>query len=346
MNASSSSSRSSHPSAPQVSVIMPCHNAGAFIAEAMASVLGQAGVTLELIIIDDGSTDASLAEVRAAQAGPGGERIRLIEQPNQGAGAARNAGLRAARGDFIAFLDADDCWLPGKLATQIAYLNAHPDIGLVYARWQVWKADAAGHFQWPPELDAQVAPSPMPGIVPERSGWLYNRLLFGSLLHTITVVARRALIERLGPFDVSLKRGQDYDYWLRASRETEIHQLDRVMALYRIHAGGCLTKWPERNYELLVLDQALARWGARGPMGEITPASRIRARRAAIAFDFAYFQYWHGSRRLALRSIATALRLQPFHRAFWKYAILILFGFLWDDAHAPRGRMNSRSNKG
>jgi len=325
---------------------MPCHNAGAFIEEAMASVLGQAGVTLELIIIDDGSTDASLDVVRAAQARPGGARIRLIEQANQGAGAARNAGLSAARGDCIAFLDADDRWLPGKLATQIAYLDAHPDIGLVYARWQVWKADAAGRFECPPELDACAAPTSMPGIVPARSGWLYNRLLFGSLLHTITVVARRALIERLGPFDVSLKRGQDYDYWLRASRETEIHQLDRVMALYRIHEGGCLSKWPEHNYELLVLDRALARWGLRGPTGELTPASRIRARRAAIAFDFAYFHGWRGNRHLALGSIGTALRLAPLNLRYWKYALLILFRFLWDHVHRPRGWLNSRSNRG
>lgn len=306
--------------APRVSVIMPTYNTAAYVQEAIDSVLAQDYPAKELIVVDDGSSDDTVERVAAY-----GHRVRLITQRNQGSAVARNRALEAARGEYIAFLDSDDVWLPGKLTTQIDHLESHPDIGLVYSRWQVWRPDANGAFPAPPDGAAagdngKLAGSP--GIVEERSGWLYNRLLFSSLLHTITVVARRSLIDAVGAFDPALKRGQDYDYWIRASRVTPMHQLDRVLALYRVHGEGCARKWPYVNYEKLVVERAIGRWGLTGPDGERTPRSRIRRRLAEICFSFGYHHYWEGSARLALSAFLESARRRPTHVSSWRYLLM------------------------
>ncbi|MGL1832976.1 glycosyltransferase [Rhodocyclaceae bacterium SMB388] len=291
-------------------MIMPSYNTAPYIREAIESVLGQNYPSLELLVIDDGSTDDTPDIVRSY-----GERVRFFSQQNQGAGAARNLGLREARGDFIAFLDSDDIWLPGKLSAQVAYLTINPDIGVVYSRWRPWRPEQDGHFRMPTLPEQPNAP----GFIASQSGWLYNRLLLGSILHTITVMMRRSVIDQIGPFDTQFKRGQDYDYWLRASRIAPIHKLDAVHALYRLHGEGCIKKWPKDNYEKIVLEKALNTWGNTGHDGEITPRSVIRRRIADICFDFGYHHYWEGDPRIALGSFADTIRRHPLKVKAWPY---------------------------
>lgn len=300
---------------PLVSVIMPAHNTARYIEDAIDSVLEQGYRPLELIVIDDGSTDGTVELLQRY-----GNRIRLITQSNKGAGAARNQGLQAAQGEFIAFLDSDDLWLPGKVAAQVTHLQLNPDIGLVFSRWGRWEPDQMGDFTLP-ERDEQATDTP-PGVVPERSGWLYNRLLFGSALHTITVMMRRSLVQQVGLFDTGLKRGQDYDYWIRASRHTQIHQLDRVFALYRLHGEGCIKKWPAENFERIVVQKALDTWGLSGPDGKITAISDIRKRLADTSFSFGYHHFWEGDPRIAFRAFVESTRDHPARIAHWRYLIL------------------------
>lgn len=304
---------------PLVSIIMPAYNAAAYIGEAIESVLAQDHPNKELIVIDDGSEDGTLARLSTY-----GDRLTLITQQNQGSAAARNAGLDAARGQYIAFLDSDDVWLPGKLKLQVAYLQRNPEIEMVFSRWGIWKPDHGGKFPPPTQVATALNgdPDALPSIVPERSGWLYNRLLFSSLLHTITVVVRRSLVESVGRFDTDLKRGQDYDYWIRASRHTPIHQIDRVLALYRVHGQGCIRRWPTINYERVVVEKALKRWGLEGPNGEQTPPSKIRSRLAETSFSFGYHHYWEGDPKLALRAFAHAVANRPGKPRAWAYLAL------------------------
>lgn len=305
---------------PLVSVIMPAYNTARYIREAIDSVLDQDYPSKELIVIDDGSTDGTLEVLRSY-----GDRITLIEQRNQGSAVARNAGLAAARGECIAFLDSDDIWLPGKLRLQVDHLRRHPDIGMVYSHWAVWKPGANGEFLPPGQaLTTENEPDAVPGIVPDRSGWLYNRLLFSSLLHTITVMARRELIDRVGHFDPELKRGQDYDYWLRASRQTQIHKLDRVLAMYRVHGEGCAKKWPNVNYEKVVVQKALQRWGLQGPDGTRTAFGAVRRRLGETCFSFGHHHYWEGSPRLAVRAFGEAIVYRPWHLNSWRYLLMSL----------------------
>lgn len=115
-----------------VSVIMPVHNGAQFLREAIESALAQDYTPVEIIVVDDGSTDAT-PQILASF----GSRIRHIRQTNSGAAAARNAALQASRGEYLAFLDADDLWLPQKLRVQIDYLGSHPDVDLVASSWKV-----------------------------------------------------------------------------------------------------------------------------------------------------------------------------------------------------------------
>ena len=299
---------------PLVSVIIPTYNTARYVQESIDSVLEQDYPSIQLIVIDDGSTDETVDIIRRYD-----ERVILLTQQNQGAAVARNTGLAAAEGEYIAFLDSDDVWLPGKLSAQVAYLDTHPDIGMVYSCWQTWQPDDTGQFP-PAETFVPKHQNQTPiGIIAEGSGWLYNRLLFGSLLHTITVMARRSLIHEVGDFDVTLKRGQDYDYWIRASRVTEIHQLDRVFALYRLHGEGCIKKWPSENYERLVVEKALNLWGLEGPDGERTDPVAIKQRLADTSFSFGYHHFWEGDPRLALRAFGHAATHHPTRLAHWRY---------------------------
>ena len=295
---------------PLVSVIMPSYNTSQFIRQAIDSVLGQDYPSIELIIVDDGSTDNTVSIVRDLCLHD--KRLKLHVQNNQGAAVARNQGISIARGEFVAFIDSDDFWLPGKISAQVRHLESNPDIDLVFSRWKTWKPDTQGAFQFPDIDECEVTESST-GSITERSGWLYNRLLLGSALHTITVMARRSLIERLGPFDQSLKRGQDYDYWLRASRETRIHQLNQIHALYRIHGQGCIKKWPAENYERIVVEKALSRWGLTGPDGTKTSTSVINQRLSKICLDFGYHHLVEGDPKIAFKQFIEALRFNPFN---------------------------------
>ena len=125
---------------PEVSVVVPFFNAGRFLEECIASVIAQSYTSWELVLVNDGSTDNSAAIARAHVAGDP-SRVRCFQHPGaerRGASAARNLGIRRATGRYIAFLDADDVWLPGKLAAQVAILEAHPEAAMAYNRTQFW----------------------------------------------------------------------------------------------------------------------------------------------------------------------------------------------------------------
>lgn len=281
---------------------MPMHNAAPFVALAVESVLAQRGCTLELIVVDDGSTDDG-----AAALAPYGDRITLIRQDNQGVGAARNAGLRLARGEFIAFLDADDVWLPGKLAAQLAHLRRNPDLGMVYGAWHCWDGEAPA---------PQPAPAADAATVARESGRLYPHLLLDCFILTSTVLLRREVAEAVGTFDPALKRGEDYDYWLRVAQRYRIDKLDRLLTLYRIHAANSASKYPNENYELTVVKRHAP------PRPDVPLRRALRRRMSALCFGYGYGHYWRGDARRARASFREALRYRPWQPRLWVYLVL------------------------
>jgi glycosyltransferase involved in cell wall biosynthesis len=208
---------------PVVSVILPTYNRGHFIAEAVESVLSQSFTDFEIIVVDDGSSD-NTAEVMQGIADP---RVIYLRQANQGRSNARNHALSRARGRYIAFLDSDDLFMPGKLAMQVEYLDAHAGTGMVYTSAHC--IDYSGN----PLAENYRA---------SVSGWIYTSIaFFRPVTITLpTVMARRELFEKAGGFDENMHRFEDTDMWRRISKLARIDAMPAFTCLLRTHTENSL----------------------------------------------------------------------------------------------------------
>lgn len=197
---------------PRVSVIIPCFNAATTLARAIASVRAQAIEEIEIIVVDDGSSDGT----SAAAARLGGDDLHLIVLPeNGGVSRARNAGLAAAQGAFVAFLDADDEWLPGKLARQLAVIEAAPAVGLV--------ATAAESSSRQPVFPAENVPATGPDA--------WRKLLAYPFVLTSAALIRADILRRVGPFDETLPVAEDQDMWIRIALCSDVAYIDEVFVI-------------------------------------------------------------------------------------------------------------------
>ena len=213
---------------PLFSVVIPARNAEQTIAQALDSVLIQTCQQFEIIVVDDGSTDDTVSIATAN----GADRVRIISQQNQGVSAARNAGIRAARGAYISFLDADDLWLPAYLAKAFEALTADPEPGLVFT--DAWVYDEpAGRIRRQPMM-ARRRPT---DELPSEPAAFFSLLLRGNFVFTSATVPRHVL-EQVGGYDEELTRAEDYDLWLRISAAGfSASYLPGPLALYRLHGS-------------------------------------------------------------------------------------------------------------
>jgi glycosyltransferase involved in cell wall biosynthesis len=186
---------------PTISVIMPAYNVGAYIGEAIESVLAQTVTDFELIVVDDGATDrtAEIAKEYAAR----DNRILVIQQQNAGLPAARNTAMRHARADIFALLDSDDLWTPGFLEAQLDILNSRPDVDIVTGN--AWTLGS--------HLDGRPA-RPWPDLRPQPS---LSTLLEDEYAVFIMSVFRRRVYDTIGGFDELLRTNEDFDFWFRAA---------------------------------------------------------------------------------------------------------------------------------
>jgi glycosyltransferase involved in cell wall biosynthesis len=198
-----------------VSVILPVYNREHSLPRAIESVLRQTYRDLELIVIDDGSTDGTRAA--AERYAP---RVRVLDQPHRGPYAARNLGLQHARGELVAFIDSDDAWLPDKLALQVPLMR-RPEVGLVFG-------DVV-HLPARKKTSFQVAP-PRRGRVAARFAWC-------NFVPTITVLARKRCLEEAGGF-AEVPLAADYLMWFRIALRHELDYVGRPVAEYTVHAEG------------------------------------------------------------------------------------------------------------
>ena len=234
-----------------VSVVIPTWNRAYSIGQAIESVLGQTYREVEIIVVDDGSTDNTRDVVSAY-----GDRVVYIHQGNAGCPAARNTGLRVARGEFIALLDSDDVWYPWKLELQIAFLRRYPHVGMVWTDMTgmlddgtrisdaylrtFYKAYDGVRVEDMMELTDTIGtlgvtlPESMQGR-PFWIGDIFSQLIRGSLVHTPTTVMRRDRVRLTGGYDESLKpAGEDFDFHLRTAAHGEVGFLDVSAIDYRI----------------------------------------------------------------------------------------------------------------
>lgn len=202
----------------RVSAIVTAYNSEAFIAEAIQSILNQTRAVDEIVIVDDGSTD-STRRVVAEFADQG---IKFIQQQNQGAGAARNKGIRETSGEYIAFLDADDIWLENKTRLQFDYLNAHPEVGMVsgFARW--WNTA---------KNTVRISGTPV-----KNMRTLQREILVHNMLGNPSMaMVRRSALEEVGLFDEHIRWGQDWELWMRLVERFEAAVIPEPVTIYRWH---------------------------------------------------------------------------------------------------------------
>ena len=213
---------------PLVSVVIPTHNSATFIAEALNGVFAQTYRRFEVIVVDDGSSDDTRGVLEAF-----GDRIRYLHQDNQGPAAARNAGIRISRGEFVCFLDADDAWTPNKLESQVRFMETHSDVGLLFADAEECEGIT---LQKPSILATMIfgadALSQQP--LPEA----FRKLVVENFVPTSTVMVRMSCLAKAGLFDEGLQNAEDRDMWLRLAATSEVACLPRVLATKRSHGAN------------------------------------------------------------------------------------------------------------
>ena len=221
--------------APLVSVIIPTCNREKIITRAIDSVFAQTYRDFEIVVLDDGSRDNTKAVVQAY-----GPKVHYFYQDNKGIAGARNAGMHQTAGDYIAFLDSDDYWLPGKLERQIALFSEHPEYGMVGCQ--------CGSVQ----IDGAYREKNRPG----KSGWILYDLFNKNFIRTSSAVITRACLEKVGGFDESLREGEEYDYWLRIAAEFAIGFINEPLTVYVDNTDGMSTdSLTGRLHRLKVLEK-------------------------------------------------------------------------------------------
>lgn len=305
-----------------VSVIIPTYNRAAIVVRAIESALSQTYRALEVVIVDDGSTD-NTSEVVGAY----GSRVRYLRQENAGVSAARNLGLRQSRGEFLALLDSDDTWEPWKVEAQVAALQMHQHVGLVWTDMSAVSANGSlqqqkylrtmysaydvvslGDFMRQVaslgDLGAH-APSELhsAGVF---SGNLRHPILLGNLFHTSTVLFRKSWCAATGGFDESYKRaGEDYEFYVRLASVGDVIFIDAPSVRYQVGAADQLTA-PAMMFEIARNNlRTLEKWSADGSWREQLAPAVMRHR-------FAESLAWLGEAELdagdGLRAARSLLR--------------------------------------
>jgi len=236
---------------PLVSVIIPTHNRQDFLVEAIESILQQQYPSVELIVVDDGSTDNTRAVVAAYPS------VSYEYQENKGPGAARNRGIVRAAGTLICFLDSDDLWDPEKLAVQVSYMKTTEDCMISYTNEQ-WIRNGRQVNQKKKHR--------------KYSGNIFNRCVPLCIISPSSVMIRREVFDRVGLFDETLPVCEDYDLWLRIAARYAVHFIDRNLIIKRGGHPDQLSHrfWGNDRFRVRALEKAI-----RDPV--LTPADRLCA---------------------------------------------------------------------
>jgi len=292
-----------------VAGIMPLYNKRNTVIEAIESMLEQSHPVDEIVIVDDGSTDGSGDLV--AERYDGDSRVRLIRQENQGPGAARNRAIRATRSSLLAFLDADDRWLPNRLKKQVAFMESHPSCMLSFA----------AHIS----CNEATSQSRVENMYIDKRIYLH-KVFFreDALPASNTVMVRREALSKVGFFDESLRRCQDTDLWLRIMVEFGFEHIPQPLGWVR---RGRPRTVPSKERGFAIHDRYFAKHRytfGRGFRGQaIWRAGYASAHRAYAAW---YFR--HGMGREAMAKLMKSIFIWPFFNPVWmmKYVLEFMLG--------------------
>ena len=278
---------------PAVSVIIPAYNCADLVGQAIDSVRQQTYADFEVLVVDDGSTDATWEVIQKQEAE--WDKLRAFRIDHGGLAAARNAALGHMRGQWIALLDSDDLWLPTKLERCMAYLAEHPDLSIVYTPMDPILPDGTpieGHSK------------------PCHAGRLTERLFHSIFVHDPATVFHRRVIDTVGPFDESLPVCIGHEFWLRVSMQFEFGLIDEPLALRR-WSEQTLTR-SNRSRGRCVKAGVLERFFfERGGRELLTDVPRALRRLASVSYKAGKILLAEHRPREARSYLAKAIRRSP-----------------------------------
>jgi glycosyltransferase involved in cell wall biosynthesis len=264
-----------------VSVIVPAHQAEHYLAAAVRSALDQTHDAIEVIVVDDGSTDATLGVARALAAQD--PRVAVVHRPSSGGPArARNDGLAAANGTLIAFLDADDVYRPDKVARQVAYLEDHADVDVVFSDHEVTDA----HLE-PLRIRRRGLPD----------GAFLDLVLLCNWFHIGSALTRRSTLDKIGGFDPEVLAGEDHDLWIRIADVAHIGYLPGVVLAYRTTPG-------QRKSDIKL---KRAGWRSIRRRHRSRPRAQRRLLHTGICWNRASLEWERGSRARAVLDLCALM---------------------------------------
>jgi glycosyltransferase involved in cell wall biosynthesis len=279
-----------------VSVVIATYNMGHYLPQAVKSVLAQSYPNVDVQIVDDGSTDDTATILRQWDAHP---RVRVHRQSNGGQAHAKNQGVALSRGAFVAFLDADDVWVPEKLSRQMPLFAGRPEIGVVYSDYEC--------------MDGEGQPLPK-GPTHMHRGRVSGALLIENFVSFPSAVVRRECLQRHGAFDETLGMGIDYDLWLRLSAHYQFDFIAEPTVRYRVWSGQ-MSKNYRKRYESAI--HIMQRFLERNPgvVGH-SIASRAWAHTYTGRGDSTLWQ--ENDRVAAFRDYLRALSFRPAYWPTWR----------------------------
>ena len=299
---------------PRVSVIVPVHNGSNYLHEAIDSVLAQTYPNVELMVVDDGSTDDTWAIIQSY-----GSRLRGLQQANEGVANALNHGIRTATGEYIAWLSHDDAFLPQKLAAQIDTLSQTPEARVCYSDY--WVVD---------EHSQRQGVLRMPAYPRER---LARHLLQAMFICGSTTLTHRECFESVGLFDQTLRHTQDADMWLRLARRFTFVHIPEPLIHWRYHAAqGSRNEAQQQRDRHTYLQRSLEEFSLQDFFPELPlAADQLRARARAREHLARIMLARHREVRLALGQYALGMRAWPSLRnpALWQGLGLGLGGWAY-----------------
>ena len=277
---------------PKVSIIIPVYNAEKFLSETIESVIAQTYTDWEIIAVDDGSTDRSREILRKyEQRLP--LKIRVITQKNSGVSIARNNAIAIAKGEYIAFLDHDDLWLPDKLEKQVELLDSNKELGLVYSDSYV--IGEKGNLTRRKTLFESVKPF---------RGNAFNELFYDNFIPLLTAIIRKEVLNKVGMFDPKYKIAEEYDLFLKIAEYYPVDFVEQPLAKYRIH------------------DKSVSRNSGVAPVSEnfqiveywLNKKSdlEIKQKKAKLHFSLMIYYFKKHEKRKAIEEIKNLIKLFPY----------------------------------
>lgn len=259
---------------PKVSVIIPVYNGEKFLSEAIESVMAQTYPDWEIIAVDGGSTDKTPGILKKYKQQLHSKMLVISQKSN--VSVARNIGINASRGEYIAFLDHDDLWLPEKLERQVELLDSNKEVMLVYSDSYI--IDSNGNLK-KETMFQKVRP---------YRGKVFNELFYVDFIPTLTVVVRKEVFGKVGMFNPEYRQCEDYDLWLRIAERYPIDYLEQPLAKYRIHEGGA-----SRNTELSTdIERRIMEYWLNKKPELREELKRIKQKKARLHYQLAFY-YLH-----------------------------------------------------